>query len=283
MVRGCGFMASPAVLLSAAPPSRSSSRRKSPSEMTPRKRPSSCTVVMPSFFDDISKITSAMGVVGVTAGMSSPECIRSRTLASCLPSLPPGCSSAKSSARKPLRRLTATASASPSASMAVVEAVGARFNPQASRSTEQSRATSLACAKVDCRLQQNADERVAFALEGGQQAQNLLGFSRCRERDDHVAGHQHAQVAVHGLGGMQKQRRRAGGAERGGDLLRDDAAFAHAGDHDAAVRLAAMKNHVDGAGEGLGHGSIEARGESLKRGGLGAHQLRGLERVVLLV
>ena len=87
-------------------------------------------------------------------GTSSPECIRSRTLARRLPSLPPGCSSAKSSARKPLRRLTAIANASPSASMTVVEAVGARFSPHASRSTPQSRATSLAAAKVDFRLQQ---------------------------------------------------------------------------------------------------------------------------------
>ena len=109
---------------------------------------------MPSFFDDISKITSVIGVDGVTTGTSWPVCINSRTLASCLPNLPPGCSSAKSSARNPLRRLTATANASPSASIDVVDAVGARFSPQASRSTEQSSATSLAAARVECRLQQ---------------------------------------------------------------------------------------------------------------------------------
>ena len=213
-------------------PAAAANRRR---EITPRKRPSSCTVVMPSFFDDISKITSAIGVAGATTGTSSPECIRSRTLASCLPSLPPGCSSAKSSARKPLRRLTATASASPSASMAVVEAVGARFSPQASRSTEQSSATSLACGQSRLQIAAEADQRIALALERGQQAQNLLGFAAGRERNHHVAGHQHAHVAVHRLGRMQKQRRRAGGAERGGDLLRDDAALAHAGDHHAAV------------------------------------------------
>ena len=95
-----------------------------------------------------------MRVVGATTGTWSPVCIRSRTLARRLPSLPPGCSSAKSSARKPLRRLTAMASASPSANIVVVEAVGAKLSPQASRSTPQSRATSLACARVECRLQQ---------------------------------------------------------------------------------------------------------------------------------
>src|SRR5579863_8289910 len=99
-------------------------------------------------------MTSLMGVERETRGMSSPECMRSRTLASCLPSLPPGWSSAKSSARNPLRRLTATARASPRASMAVVEAVGARLRTQASRSTLQSRTTSLAWARVEARLQQ---------------------------------------------------------------------------------------------------------------------------------
>ena len=54
---------------------------------------------------------------------------------------------------------------------------------------------------------------------------------------------------------MKKQRRRAGGAERGGDLLRDDAALAHAGDHDAAVGLAAAEDQLDGAGERFGHGA----------------------------
>jgi hypothetical protein len=167
--------------------------------------------------------------------------------------------------------------------MAVVEAVGARFSPQASRSTEQSRATSLACAKVELQIAAEGDERVALSLERGEQAQNLFGFAAGRKRDDHVAGHEHAQVAVHGLRGMQKQRRGASGAERGGDFLRDDAAFAHAGDHDAAVLLAAAEDQFDRAGEGRGHGPFEARGENLKRGSLSTHQRRRLERILLLV
>jgi hypothetical protein len=82
---------------------------------------------------------------------------------------------------------------------------------------------------------------------------------------------------------MQKQRRGASGAERGGDFLRDDAAFAHARDHHAAVQLAAAQNHFDGTREGRRHGSIEARGENLKRGSLSTHQRRRLERILLLV
>src|SRR5690242_2848125 len=50
-----------------------------------------------------------MRVVTVTAGSASPVCIKSRTRASFFPSLPPGCSEAKSSARNPLRRETAMA------------------------------------------------------------------------------------------------------------------------------------------------------------------------------
>ncbi len=116
------------------------------------------------------------------------------------------------------------------------------------------------------------DQRVAFALERGQQSQNFLCLSRCRKRNHHVARHQHAHIAVHGLGRMQKQRRRAGGAERGGDLLRDDAALAHAGDHHAAMRLATAENHLHCARERPGHRPVEARGQRLKRGRLGAHQ-----------
>ena len=93
-------------------------------------------------------------------------------------------------------------------------------------------------------MQHEADQRVALALERGQQAQNLLRLAAGGERDDHIAGQQHAQVAVDGFGGVQKQGRRAGGAERGGDLLGDDAALAHAGDDDAAVALAAAKDQA---------------------------------------
>jgi hypothetical protein len=73
---------------------------------------------------------------------------------------------------------------------------------------------------------------------------------------------------------MKEQSRRACGAERGGDFLGDDSAFAHAGDHDAAVAFAAAEDEIDGAGEGLGHGAFEAQGEGFEGGGLGADQIR---------
>src|SRR5208337_3799898 len=94
-------------------------------------------------------MTSLIGVARVTRGMASPVCMSEETRAKRLPSLPPGCRLAKSSSLNPRRWERATASASPSANMAVVEAVGASPSEQASCATEQSRAISAACARVD--------------------------------------------------------------------------------------------------------------------------------------
>ena len=74
------------------------------------------------------------------------------TLSSLRPSLPPGCSTWKSSPEKPLRSSMATASASPSASITVVEVVGASPMGQASGASGSSSTTSAACARVLCRL-----------------------------------------------------------------------------------------------------------------------------------
>ena len=52
-----------------------------------------------------------------------------------------------------------------------------------------------------------ADQRVALAFEEGEQAKNLLGLAAGRKRDNHIAGHEHAQVAVDGFGGVKKQGR----------------------------------------------------------------------------
>jgi hypothetical protein len=59
--------------------------------------------------------------------------MRSRTFRNFLPSLPPGWRAAKSSSRKPRFSERAIARASPMASIAVVEAVGARLRGHASR------------------------------------------------------------------------------------------------------------------------------------------------------
>jgi hypothetical protein len=66
---------------------------------------------------------------------------------------------------------------------------------------------------------------------------------------------------MHGLGGVQEKRGAAGGAERCGDLLRDDSAFAHAGDDYASAALTTLQNASHGAVEGRFHGAFKALGE----------------------
>ena len=64
---------------------------------------------------------------------------------------------------------------------------------------------------------------------------------------------------------MQKERRRAGGTEGGGDFLRDDAALAHAGDDYAAVRSAAAQNQLDRALKSASMGPSSRRREPQTR------------------
>jgi len=85
-----------------------------------------------------------------------------------------------------------------------------------------------------------------------------------------LAGQQDAQVAVDGFGGMQKQSRRTGRTERCGNLLGNDAALAHAGDHDAAPLVAAAEDQLNGASKRLGHRAFKARRQRFERRRLGA-------------
>ena len=123
------------------------------------------------------------------------------------------------------------------------------------------------------------DECVADALERSQQAQDLLGFAGGREREHQVAPGKHPKVAVQRLRRMQEERRCPGRGECGGDLLRDDAAFAHTGDDHAAARLTATEHQFDGGGEGPGHGAFETGGERRDEAlRLGADQVCGRRR-----
>ena len=60
-------------------------------------------------------------------------------------------------------------------------------------------------------------------------------LARPRHGDDGVVLGDHAEIAVIGFRRMDEEGRRAGRGERGGDLGADMAAFADAGDDDAAV------------------------------------------------
>ena len=96
------------------------------------------------------------------------------------------------------------------------------------------------------------DELGAHALDDRQDQQDFVGLAGVRQRQYHVGGRDHAEVAVRGLARMHEERRRAGGGERGGDLVADVTGFAHAGD-----------DHAPGAGEDDLAGARELRVHAL--------------------
>ena len=157
------------------------------------------------------------------------------------PSRPPGCRSAKCSASEALALRQRHASASPSASAAVVLAVGARFIGHASSATWQLSVTSDAWPSVDCGCPVSAISRAPIRRIGFEQPDQFLGLAAVRQRDDDVVGLDDAEIAVHGLGRVQEDRRRARARQRRRDLARDDAGLAHAGHDDAAG--AALQQH----------------------------------------
>ena len=57
--------------------------------------------------------------------------------------------------------------------------------------------------------------------------EDLVRLSGVREHDDDVAAHDHSEVAVHPLRGVQEVRGRAGGGQGGRDLPGDDSGLAH--------------------------------------------------------
>ena len=158
------------------------------------------------------------------------------------------------------------ASASPSASAAVVLAVGTRFIGHASSETRQSSATSAACASVDSQLPVMVISRAPSRLIVSSSRSSLVGLAAVRQRNDHVVGLDHAEIAVNRFGRVEEEGRRAGAGERGGDLPADDARLAHAGDDDAA---AAVEQQPDGALEAV----VEPIDEREDRGRLGLQDL----------
>ena len=116
-----------------------------------------------------------------------------------------------------------------------------------------------------------ADDRDDGRLEGAQhrdEADELGGRARAREKDDRVAGLQDAEVAVHRVGGVEEDGGRARAAERRGDLLADETGLADAAEHHLALMGG---EQVDG----LREGTVEARGEFGERGGFGLEQGAG--------
>ncbi len=66
----------------------------------------------------------------------------------------------------------------------------------------------------------------------GQHIAQLLGFAGIGDQDADILGGDHAQIAMAGLGWVDKMRGRTGRGKGGGHFARDVAGFAHAGnDH----------------------------------------------------
>ena len=110
-------------------------------------------------------------------------------------------------------------------------------------------------------------------LDCREQTQELFGFARVGQRDDHVARADCTQVAVQGLNRMQEGGGRACGVERGGHLAGDDAGLADAGDDDVAAVGGAGSKQRQGLLKRWLHGGIEALGELGEGLGFNADEL----------
>ena len=122
------------------------SRRRSPSVKNPTSSPARLTTLVAPGRPGVRVITSiAASTVAssCTQGLRSPVRISSPTLISLRPRSPPGWKRAKSSGPKSRPSCTTSASASPSASMAVVDALGARPCGPGSAICPSSSTTSL--------------------------------------------------------------------------------------------------------------------------------------------
>ena len=86
----------------------------------------------------------------------------------------------------------------------------------------------------------------AAALQVGQDLQQFLGLAAVGEQQGDVVGGHHAQVAVQGVEGIEVDGHQANRGEGGGDLAGDDAALAHAGDHQLGPPVGAGLQQLQG-------------------------------------
>jgi hypothetical protein len=112
---------------------------------------------------------------------------------------------------------------------------GARFSGQASWSTRASRWMSASWASEEVSLPVMAISLPPRRFHQRHDGQQLVVLAGIGNGDQHVVAGDHAQVAMHGLGGMDEIGRGAGAGEGGGQLARDVAGLADAADDDAAA------------------------------------------------
>src|SRR5262245_2283377 len=113
-------------------------------------------------------------------------------------------------------------------------------------------------------------------LQRGQQHGELIALAAVGDRQQHIAGLHHAEVAVAGFGRMHEERRRAGGGERGRDLAPDMAALAHAHHDHAAL---ALKHHAHRVHETI----ALPRRQREQRAGFDLEGLRGQRQRALCI
>ena len=84
------------------------------------------------------------------------------------------------------------------------------------------------------RTARNSNQGHALPAEHRKNGREFFAFAAVGNCQHHVDGLHHAEVAMAGLGRMDKHSRRAGGGQRSGDLAADVATLAHAHDDDSA-------------------------------------------------
>src|SRR5262249_48034437 len=112
-----------------------------------------------------------------------------------------------------------------------------------------------------------------------EQADDLLALAGVGQDQGDVVGVQHAQVAVDGPGGVEDVAARAGGVERPGELQADVGRLAGAADGQPA---AAGAGHGQQQLDGLKERRVEAVGDAVQRGGLGADDFAGVVELFVL-
>ena len=219
---------------------RSTQRRRSPSVKMPATRRSSCTTtVMPMPLRLISTIASTSDAATGVTGSASPVRMTSAHAHEPLAERAGGVR-----AQEVLRGEAARVE------QRQRERVAQRERGGGARGRRESERTGFG---VDARVEMDVgglrerallvagdrDERGARALDVRQERHELVGLAGIGEHEHDVVGRDHAEVAVHRLGGVHEERRRAGRRERGRELAPDVSRLADAADDDAAAAVAA--------------------------------------------
>ena len=156
--------------------------------------------------------------------------------------------------------------------MAVVLAVGARLNGQASLGTRTFSTTSLCRAREDLGLPGQRDDFDGKPLERGQQIQQFLRFAGITQGQHHVAIIDNAQVAVQGVHAVEHHGGGTGAGAGGGDFGAHVAGFADAHHDQFAVPVQGGDDRLHGGIEG----GIQLRADGFERGYFNVENFSGL-------